>query len=668
MATSTLLDRVLTPAQDTKSDFVKAVKSLSGGLSSEISERNSEIETRDGLIYGNQLESSIDIPVGHDFTPVNWLKRTVEIHKTQFMSRGFQLVSTYNAEDPSNASTEDEKIRVQIESKKQKEFAELRKNAIDDIIRDNGGYNMFLEGAESASAVGSFIIKAWYDEKNKKYVLSPVEAVENCSVLWSKDDFRQYDLFAYSYQISRQKAAELYGITDEPTTDLGAPANLAGTYTPSTQSNQKMVDVMEITGKVEGWASDKGRLREVPVGQETELNALIVGSTLYQLIDNPKRVPKYYIFPNKRVRRRAWGVSDISDAAININVTYIETLSDWRTVAAKVNFPKYKGFGFGPDTQVPKPRSRQTQILPLAEGQDVVPLDQGDANQVDFRAQLEELKEQFVRETGISRVLFDDPSVSLNSNQALLTSMKPTSDIAENKKQLWGPILMEMFTDALETVAEYDDTLKGIIDEDWNLKVQWPSVMQKEDPVYQQMLLNRFNAGTMSLQTYLENQGETKEEIDRIRNELDDPVTAAIVGRQLGLYVQNVIAPPSDAPADPKVNVSLRGDLTPSQEANLAYKHGFNNEPFPPTMGPQGGQGLIAQENVDNEGLLTGNAFQGGKPIYKNPEGQTVPGVPQINTQANNQEGTGVVSQPGSGATPVSPEGALNQVNQQSGA
>ena len=140
-------------------------------------------------------------------------------------------------------------------------------------------------------------------------------------------------------------------------------------------------------------------------------------------------------------------------------------------------------------------------------------LNQGDTNQIDFQAQLERSKEEYLREAGISRVLFDDPSITLNSNQALMTAMKPTTDRAEAKKLLWAPILAQMFTDALEIVGQYEDKVKAIIDtdEDLHFEIKWPSTMQREDPVFQQMLLNRFNSNTISLQTFLEEQTNPKQ-------------------------------------------------------------------------------------------------------------------------------------------------------------
>lgn len=674
-----------TPYHIMKTDFANETRQRFQELSGEVNDRNADIEKRDQFIYGNRLEKSIDIPIGHDFTPVNWIRRTVEIHKNMFMGRGFQLISTYDTTDTSSAADDEDRERISIENKKHKEYAEARKNIIDSIITDNGGNDFWATLAENASSIGTAAIKAWYNEKDKKYVLSQVEAVENLYVIWNNDDFRQYDAVAFAYQISKREAIDKYGVgEDVVTSPLGSPLEVVGTVTISKPYTQPMVTVLEVSGKIEGWGSKNGVCKRVPIGSENEINAVFVGNELVKLIDQPKKIPKYYILPNKRQRRRPWGLSDVSDAAININVTYVETLSDWRTVAAKVNFPKYKAFGFSKDTQLPKSEPRKVQMLPLSQdGQDIVKLDQGDSNQIDFRSQMDELKEQFVRETGISRVLFDDPSVTLNSNQALLTSMKPTSDIAEAKKQLWSPTITTIFEDALETIAEYDKDIKELVgeDESYQLKVMWPSIMQKEDPVFQQMLLNRFNANTISLQSYLEAQGETKEEIDKMRAEMEDPLTASILGRIVNVLAQNIVSPPSDEP-QVKTNVNLRGDLTPGQEANLATQAGFNDGPFPPSMGPQGTQGQIAQQNFDNQGFLTDDPFKGGQPINRGPDGQPIgPGSgeqqqdtstgqdvrPQVATQANNQEGAGVTSQPGSGATPTGAQGAINQQNQQQG-
>lgn len=606
-----------------RTEFVNNVRQRFKELETEVSQRNADITERDDFVYGDRLRRVLDIPVGHDFTAVNWLRRTVEIHKNMFMGRGFQVVSTYDTGDTSGAEAGEDQQRLEIENQKQKEYAESRQNLIKAIIEDNGGQALWANLAESASAVGDACIKTYYNEEEGKLEICPIESIENVYVLWNKDDFRKYDAIAYAYQVSKQDAIRDYGADEDVVTSpMGHPMEILSATGVSNQfSGQPMVTILEVTGKIEGWGVENGTLKQVKIGEETELNAMIVGNTVTRLITERKKLPKYYLLPNKRQRRRPWGLSDISDASIYINLTYIETLSDWRTAASKTNFNKYKAFGFGPDTQLPKPTPRTIEYLPLSEGQDIVELNQSQTNGIDWGRQLEELKEQFVRETGLSRVLFDDPSVTLNSNQALLTSMKPTSDIAEAKKQLWSPVIVELFKDALETIALNNPDLKDIVDEEdnWSLKVMWPSVMQKEDPVYQSMLLNRFNAGLLSAQSYMEAQGDTREEIDRIKDEMTDPLTAAMLGKQLPQLAQILVTA-----ATAEIQAWIQ-QVLPQPETGA----GGN------TPGVNSNGGMAAQIQPDN--------------------------------QATGGVGMQPVSQPGTGATAASPVGALAQTTQNMG-
>lgn len=614
----------------TKSEFVAAVKAAFGELSDEITERNQAIEERDNYIFGDGIEKSLDIPVGHDFTPVNWLRRTVEIHKNMFMGRGFTISSTYDTNDLSSAGDDTDRKRMEIENQKQKAYAESRMKLIQSIKEDNGGDSFWSVLAENASAVGDVAVKMYWDEDEKKIELCQIENIENLYALWNKDDFRDVDAYGYIYQVSKMEAISEFGAPDDVTTSpLGSPLSAIGQANNSGvvnggASNQPMVTILEVTGKIQGWKTEKGKLKTCKVGQETEFNCLIVGNEVTRIIDDPKKLPKYYIFHNKTVRRRPWGLSDVTDAAILINMTYIETLSDWRTVASKVNFPKFKALGFGPDTQMPKYEARRVQLLPLSENQDLQELQQGDANGLDWGRQLDELQSQYVRESGVSRVLFDDPSVTLNSNQALTTSMKTTTDIAEAKKQLWAPIIKELFQDALELAAENMPDLKELVqpDDNWTLKIMWPSIMEKDDPSFQTMLLNRFNAGLMSAQSYLEAQGENKEELDRIREEMTDPITAAILSHQQPLVAQALI---NAATADIQRWYQL----------------------MMPQPQPAGAAGGGQTPGIDANG------------------GGMAPA--QVGTTDTNQPGQSPMSQAGTGATSASIGGALAQTQQNAG-
>jgi len=650
--------------------FSGDVRTLVGSLETEIAERNSSIRKLDSYIYGDLLKKELTIPMGHDITPVNWLNRTIAIQASQFIGKGLQVLSTYDLEDVSNASDDKDKKRRELENKKRKANSESRRRIIDSVIRDNGGQQLFKDLAENAGAIGDSVVKVWFDTKEKKVKIVPVESVENFRVYWSDSNFREIDFVAYVWQVTESKARSQWSNLPDTLqlTRRGYPLELIDSGSSSrVENNQAMVTVMEITGKVPGWKSEKGELQQTKLGRETLLNATIVGGNTVKVIDKKELLPRYYVLPNKRQRRRAWGKSDITEGAIRLNQAFIETLSDWRTVGFKVNFPKYKGYGFGPTQTLPKPKPRTIELIPLGQGQDIVELPQGDSKTLEFKAQMEEIKNEYVKEVAISRVLFDDPKANSDSNQALMTTMKNTIDHAQSKRTLWAPIISEMFTDILHLISKHVPEAKDILDEgsDWHLYVQYPSVLHNEDPLYQQYLINRWNSGTMSYQTFLEKQGESPEESDRMRDELGEMVSASIVSKTLPTAASLVQG--GDQPKGPDVKINLRGDLSPNQEANIASQQGFNDGPFPASAGPQGAGGLAAQENKDNTNFVNGSPFSGGTPVQRGPDGKPVNSTPVQGPQSGNQPGQGVVSQPGSGASSTSPQGSIDQNNQNRG-
>ena len=672
-------------------EFVGETRSQLASLTGEIALRNNTINLNDSYIYGDLLARSLNVPVGHDSTPVNWLRRTVEIHRTQTMGSGFTVVSSYHGVDDDAETDPQAKQNAILLNTKKKAYAGERNKLMSAILRDNGGEALWARMVENASAIGDSVLKTWYDEDSGKFKLEMIEAVEHFYVVWNKSNFREFDFTGYVYQISKQQAVDQFGVPEDiATSPLGMPlAVLSSANTVQYVSTQPMVTVMEVNGRIQGWKSVNGKIKRCAVGDETKMNVVIVGDRVYRTIDDPKYLPKYYIFPNKIIRRRPWGLPDITSSAININQTYIETLSDWRTVASKINFPKWKAFGFGLDVQMPKPKARTTEILPLGEGQDIQPIQnpnsQGGA-EVDFTRQLDELKQAYVREVGISRQLFDLPdSGSANSNQAMMTAMKSISDQVEARRQLWEPIINKVFEDAFEILAMWDDNIKEITkgDDDWYIRVEWPPAMRKDDPAYQTMLLNRFNTGAISIQSMFERFGENpKEEIDRINDEMNTPITAAIHGHMLQLLASlKISGPPTSAP--PRINVSLRGDITPEQETNLSVMHQFGNGPiYGPSSGPQGELGIRAIDNAVNDiggatPSVSGEGYKTGQPNIKGgatlPQGQpgapTPPAAPQMITPPNgNQPGQQMMSQPGSGqATPNSAAGNVQQVAQRRG-
>lgn len=661
-------------------EFVAEARTQLASLNGEIALRNKVIQQNDAYVYGNLLRNSLHVTPGHDFTPVNWLRRVAEIHRTQTMGDGFTIQSSYHGIDI-DSDAEDKK-RLALTNSKKKTYAQARNKLFDAILRDNGGEALFSRMVENASVVGDSVLKAWYDEDKGKYCLDMVEAVEHFYAVWNEDNYRDFDFTGYVYQISKLQAVEQFNVPEDvATSPLGMPlAVLSSANITQYISTQPMVTVMEVNGRIKGWRSKNGVLERCEVGQETELNAVIVGDVVRKVIDEKKYLPKYYIFPNKLIRRRPWGLPDITESAIYINQTYIETLSDWRTVASKVNFPKYKAFGFGMDTPLPKPKARTVEMIGLGEGQDIRPIESAASqsnSELDFMRQLGELKEAFVRETGISAQLFDLPDApAINSGQMAMMAMKSISDQVEARRQLWAPIIVKVFNDALDCMAMWDDGIKEVVegDDDWYTRVSWPPAMRKDDPAFVTMVLNQSISGFQSIQTMLERLGfNAKEEIDRINDEMANPVTAAMHGKMLGVLAEQQVAGPPKSPP-PKINVNLRGDLTPEQEANMSVIHGFGDGPiYGPSAGPQGELGIRATDNAVNgigteNPMVSGQGYTTGQPNIQGGQPKTQPGQ-TITPPTGNQPGTQVMSAPGSGQpTPNSPQGNVNQNAQRAGA
>ena len=678
-------------------NLVSAINAQLAGVENDITVRNEYINLRDRIIYTDGLFEGIEIPDGADRTLYNLCKRAVNIHKSQFMGRGFKFYSTYNktteAENPTENTQEGGQEEPQDPQAGQKltdmknslaqENANVRKKVIDGIIEDNGGMAPWMNRAEMCSSYGMAVVKQWKDYKNKKVKQVTLETPQQWYPLFADNNFREREGDAYVYQISQTKAYREYGkfLGDKEEFELSVqglpfqsdgntsnPLDMTNSSSTSedTQSQRKMVTCIDFTGYIPEYGEKNGKLTKVKKGEETLFNVTVVGGKVTQVITDQKRIPRYYLLPNVVEPRRMFPKSDIDQSCIDINKTYIESMSTWATLYQKEVYNTYKAKGFEGQT-IPSRKRKTVNMIPMSQEQDILPLDQPGSFGAETKAFIEELKENFVRVAKVGRVLFDDPTINPSSNQALMTTLKGVVDVVEEKQANWEPVLREIFKDALQMAAELESALKPVVEEEgYDLKIEWPSILRREDATYQQMWLNRFNANTVSFETYMEKMGEedTTEEIDRIKDEMKDPTQAAILSRQLGVLAQQVISPPQ--PQGPDVKVSLKGQLTPNQEANIAEQQGFLDGKFPPTAGPQGNEGAASTDNVNNLGYIEGDQNKAGFAKQIGPDGQVIEDQPLPQLTADQNTGQSA-SMPGSGAPPVSPQGAIDMMNQQGG-
>lgn len=122
-----------------ETEFIANVKSKLSTLTGEVALRNKVIQQNDGYVYGDFLKNSLHVESGHDFTPVNWLRRVCEIHRTQTMGDGFTVSSSYHGVDVDQAFDPDAKPQLELINNKKKDYAEGRNKLFEAILRDNDG-------------------------------------------------------------------------------------------------------------------------------------------------------------------------------------------------------------------------------------------------------------------------------------------------------------------------------------------------------------------------------------------------------------------------------------------------------------------------------------------------------------------------------------------------
>lgn len=650
-------------SSDLTQELIGDITSGLRSLEYDIALRNRYMNERDRYLYGDGLWETLDIPDGFDKTKYNYLKPTVEIHTSQFMGRGFNVYSDFDKEDieiiqendqiPVEQKATETQIAV-IRNKKRKADADQRKKIWEAIVADNGGLGIFKHGGKIGSSYGETVFKMWPDFDQKKVRISLIETPQNWRPFWADSNFRERDADGYVYQISKSWASRLYGddlpagavfessMSGSPfgsrtgtNGDTSDPLDQKNKSNIPLQTEQEMVNVIDFTGYREGWGISKsGKLVKVKSGQEKPFSALIVGGWLVELIVDEKKLPKYYRMPNKLIPQRAFGESDIDDSLMQINATIMERMSDWLTIANKTLFPMIQAKGFE-TANLPTKTSRQMKVVPMDQDQSLEAVNLPNNFGFDYKQIITALEDAYVRVSRIGRVLFEDNSINTNSNQALMTTLKGVIDVVESKQAIWEPELVKMATDGLQMAALISPSLKNLVstEDNWQFRIEWPSVLRREDQVYRTMWLNEFNAGTISLDTYQEKIGidNPTEEIDRIRDNMKDKVTAAVLGKQLPILAEQIINPPAQPTPDVKYNVQVKTDATPEAPQIL------DQIGIAPTPGPR----------PEASGSASATA------------------TPQV---AQGDNVTQPMSQPGSGAPAVSPAGAGATTRQNQGA
>lgn len=647
---------------DLHTDIMTALR----GLEYDVTQRNNYMRTRYDAVYADGLYRELDIDGW--FAEYNLVGRIVDIFTSQLFGREFSMVSDYSKEDLSAYSDPNDEQQMQLKNKRLKADADMRMRVAKSIIADNGGMTRFEDGGRIGSSMGETVYKVYPDTKSKKVIISLLESPQNYRAGWSDDDFRERDFDAYVMQISVDKANREYKskIPSEATFFTSQPGNPLLDYVGATnpldsnangipslrlgtniaQTGRKMVTTVDFAGYLPGWGTKGGKIVKVDAGDENRICVYDVGGYIVDEITDEKLIPRYYPIPNRKVPRQAWGAADISDSLIDINKEIIRIMADEMAWADKNLWKIMLGKGFT-EEQLSKLKGKKRKTKLLATGLEQSIEEVGTSSQPlsEFEKLIDQRLDLFVRIAGVGRVLFDDPTINANSNQALMTTLKGVVDIVTTKQKIWEASLVEMFTDALYMASTFIPELKAVLDDDpnWAFRVEWPSVFHREDQTYQTGLINRLNSKSISIETFLQKAdgSDGSEELDRIRDNYKDPTTAAIMGGITQALAEQVVSPaPTTPPApDVKYNVSVKADATADPHANADLIR-------------------VVDPQLPDTGAISG-AKQG---VSLSPDQLS---NPQLTTDQNSGQSASIA---GSGAPAISPEGAVARAAQNRGA
>jgi hypothetical protein len=580
--------------------LVQKIKDEIRSLQTDVAERNNYVEEMNNILFDSKyIISDISVPKGHDLTKFNFLRRAWEIHSAQAGGRGFSVFARFNKQDLSDLEEgTPEYEEALIKNEAEQERASIRRSVAQAIIDDNGGRGFTKKIADIAGAYGFCVVKGWLDE-NGIYRLTTLEKPKNYVAGWSSDNFKERDFDACIYQMSYSKAKRVYGEYLDSGDDFIIASGDGNTSDPINmlkdedneslrKTSRKMVTVLDFTGYLNGIEEIMPQMKDKP------FNVLIVGNRIVAF--RKERLPKYYLFINREIPGKAYGESDITFEAVDINKTYIQTMSRYLAILDRGTFPLLKAKGFKP-TNLPSLKAGSSSIIPMSNEQDISAVTM-QVTTYPYDRVLDELKESLFRVLGLGRVLIDDPTVSYESSQALMIGMKSTIDIAEDKQSRWEGIIVDMLNDALIELSKTNKELKEAIGPsgDPQIYIKWPSILRKEDASYRTMWLNDFTRGAISLPTYMEQIGidDVQEEMDRIRDVLKDPVLGAVAAgnmreinsveiqkEQMGLVGELPAGSGPTNGAGPQPNPAM---LTPEQnrESALPMSQRGSGAPFVP--------------------------------------------------------------------------------------
>ena len=453
--------------------------------------------------------------------------------------------------------------------------AEEVEKLLSDLKEDNQFPIQFAEAAQNQSLLGDCFIFGPYiewvtvDGKKKPRVrFKNLKRVENVRILWTDEDFNEYEGFILYYRVSVKQAEKIY----------------------AEQMKQR---------RIQRLSGDEPTKYQKPT-QYPMLTVKIYWDDTYMLatindrpIDFIKH--KWGFVPGLFVKNlphptRPWGVSDIEDM-LDAQVEYNETACETRGKIKQVAIPHVFYSGEGAPIQY---NAGNAQMIKIGPEDKIYPDPMGQST-APFDTYLASRKEDIHQLSMISEIFYGGAMTARATGRALSVLMQGVNNKVKMKQQYWEVALKKLNANILRLIELYVPNGKKLIQGYYTTDVFFPSILIRN--VTEE--INKFNMKLQSQYSTMKNLGipSPKEEQKLMKREWDDTELAIEISRnpQLRMQLQQML----------QQQIMASGGKGPSQGPQLTEGEGgagvTEEESLPmstpgtPQQAPQSGAGAVAQ-------------------------------------------------------------------------
>ena len=504
----------------------------------------------------------------------------------------------------------------------------------------------------SRGVYGKGVLKAWWDENDKRPDVTLIETPGNLRLGYGSSDFTVLDWAMYEYKISPLEVMRRYdNVRVEPTLGeepLSIKVDLAGSdhsdplnnLDPLTSSPRNVIPSLSFTESDyqqkqvtfwDYWYKDKTGL----VWNAHLLNGKLVKK---QSFDYYPDIP-YIVIEFDHEPSSPEGLSLVSDL-IDVQYEMNRALSHFAQLVADEVDPAYVMEGDNADSVPAGLEPKGGQILPAGAGNRIVPLAKG-VNQFPIEALVNSLYKSVHFSTGLPEIMFSLPPGAQTAGRALQIQIEASANRLEQRRNRLYEGLRKLLIFWAFMCEKKNPTITVGYDEEEGTPItigvgdvvkgfrRWkmvaPEITPRDVLENTTNVINKLNAKVIDLETAMDELGvdapvETKKRIEaeRVNPKLfpaDSQAYLAVTGLMLQLVqqLQAMGYDPTQLGLQLPQGAGGEGALqNAQQQAQPAGVQGDNGESAPQPL-TQAGSAPPAGAGIQNQSLIRGGGAAGSQ-------------------------------------------------------